>query len=301
VCALLFQTKLIDLCCHFIGQHAVKHYFSNAARPEREKLVASLVGPAVSPADRERLRRSREGQATLRLTQAELWLRSPQEWKTHMMRHEQGLDMLRELDGVSKPSVERNKGDPAASGSARAAGASKATAEGIKVNNDEANGDVAAPADLGKRKRKRKRGGKKKSDDGVEGANEEEEEEEEDAGAQSRPPAKETARYDDAAAAAKRHAPAARRQTDSRSIHDAQPVGRLASSDRDTKTSSSRLGSARPAWNSSNDSSYRHNNSSERADMDLVRSLKSGTMMSKSMLNDAIDQLHREKASKQGK
>lgn len=35
--------------------------------------------------------------------------------------------------------------------------------------------------------------------------------------------------------------------------------------------------------------------------MDLVRSLKSGKLLSKNMLNDAIDQLHREKASKQGK
>ena len=154
----------VDLADHFIGQHVLKRAFDKGSAQHKESIVTAL------DAAKEQLTRTKEGRNSLRITQAELFARKPDEWRALLRRKDAAVDMLRELDGGV--STKKTPSSSSADGQERKkSGFEKYS---VETTSERFNGDVSATstADVvveeavsGNRKRKRKRPGKKNADD----------------------------------------------------------------------------------------------------------------------------------------
>lgn len=296
----------MDLSCHYIGQHVVKNYFLNARRLQRERIVLALVGPSVTSEMSDRLRRCKEGQGVLRHTNAELWSRNPAEWKAQMNKHDQGLALLRDLNIIPSSEPVSNRA------STKEEPYQPAIEKSVSVTSNHSHvptvqvagaTDVNTQSAEGKKKRKRKRGGKAKQQGSADAESIDEASGDEDVGSDLRPPKK--APTSDATVAMteipvvsepKLEASTAR----DRIIITSSPPA-VVPRDRKPKEGEYRGGSSAERRASSDwprpqrDPPSSFAPLSKRADMSLVRSLQSGKMMSKSMLNDAINRLESEK------
>lgn len=227
------------------------------------------------------------------LTQADLYVRNRDEWKSSMRKYEQGKSLLRDLDEmkestkVERPSIK----DPVP----RVLSAATKLAEKIQ-NKEEALG-----ADRRKRKRKRA-GNKAKSDDADADTNGEADEE-----------ALEVVQL---ACGTMEKEVIEIIQSKKRKITDSDQVvfgDEIATEhDEDTKkekksrreeevkhsASSGHPQKHRDSVNKKVASSRHERSHSSRSDMDLVRNLNSGKLMSKSMLEDTISRLEQEKRAK---
>jgi hypothetical protein len=333
--------KAIDLSCHFVGQHIVRAYYNSTTRPAtREKLILALVGPDVAPDAKERLRRSNQGQHILIMTQADLFVRNKEEWKSSMRKYEKGKSLLQDLEGMgagrsaAAASSASSRGTPflpsgpfATRPAAAAAPAAFAISKPGAALSKPADAPVLAPtADSNipgadKRKRKRKRGGNKnKGDDDNEDGDEE--------GAEATPAAAPAATITTTAAAPEsdigesvpragkeekkeKKQKAARRDDGSDNEASAsaaaedrsdKPSKSSRSDDKKEKHSSKKHSSAPAAQGASAGGDRPRKRSKGPADstanMDLVRTLNSGKLMSKSMLADTITRLEDEQRGK---
>lgn len=277
----------------------IKHYYGSAPRSEREKLVASLVGPAVDITSKDRLRRCKEGQGILRLVQADLWLRNPSEWKTSANRHEQGLEMLRSLDTLSSDQVQQKKIDTYSkpdNGRVTSGGkfGSVRTEHAQEHDKHESLMTDLIPNIDGKRKRKRKRGGKNKvtgqdaEDDGDDSSDKKD---------AARMPASQQTLAAPKSLFVKEKISDVR--VDPEMIVTVPTL--ISSSASEANTNRNLIDSKRATYahqTPAETNHFKRHRQSEAADMKLVRSLQGGKLMTSTMLNEVIDNLHKEKSRK---
>jgi hypothetical protein len=171
----------VELASHYVGQHIVRQSFESADLRGKEKWALTLSGSSAQ------LSRSKEGTASLRLVNAELYQRDAAEWRTAVKRKLKAESLLKELEApvtaavpkagsgkgeaqqqkkqqqqaVSAPSTGKQDKAQLASAAAkrpRDGGKSGAAPEGEDDSGDE-DGAVggAAGGDKAGRKRKRKR------------------------------------------------------------------------------------------------------------------------------------------------
>ena len=157
----------VDLADHFIGQHVLKRVFDKGSAQNKESIVSAL------DAAKDQMSRSKEGRNSLRITQAELFARKPDEWRALLRKKDAAVSMLRELDGGV--STKKTGSSSSADGQeSKRAGFQKFA---VEISSDRFDGKVSAPNPTevavplieeivsGNRKRKRKRPGKKNADD----------------------------------------------------------------------------------------------------------------------------------------
>jgi hypothetical protein len=159
-----------DLADHFIGQHVLKRAFDKGSAGDKECIVTALDGA------KEKLGRSKEGRNSLRITQAELFARKPDEWRALLRKQSAALDMLQEIEGGNGGARQVSSSSGVGGNKQRTGGFEKTTAESYSFGHDGvkagSHSSVTVPADeeqetagAGSRKRKRKRPGKKSSDE----------------------------------------------------------------------------------------------------------------------------------------
>jgi hypothetical protein len=169
---LSFHPFVIDLAAHFSGQHVLRRAYTSATANEKEKIVAAL------DAAKDQLSHSKEGRNSLRNTNAELYARKPDEWRSLLKKQNRAKEMLLELEG--KPSKSHGMGGDSSnshsstSKTIASASASASHRPPTKIDHqpvkgqeedDDADGDDDGKGDGdGRRKRKRKRSGKNKTD-----------------------------------------------------------------------------------------------------------------------------------------
>jgi hypothetical protein len=83
----------VDLAQHYVGQHIVRQSFESADLRGKEKWAMTLSAAS------ELLSRKKEGSGSLRLVNAELYMRDPSEWRSTVKRKLKAEAMLKELDG----------------------------------------------------------------------------------------------------------------------------------------------------------------------------------------------------------
>lgn len=154
-----------ELAQHYVGQHIVRQSFESADLRGKEKWALTLSGSSAQ------LSRSKEGTASLRLVNAELYQRDPAEWRSAVKRKLKAESLLKELETpaaaaavpLPKPT---GKGHGQGHGQGKRAreessGRGEAAVEGGDDSGDEEEGAGAegegGAAGAGKRKRKRKR------------------------------------------------------------------------------------------------------------------------------------------------
>jgi hypothetical protein len=145
-------TFAAELAEHSIGQHVLRRAYEKADAAAKENIVVAL------DAAKEKLGGTKEGRNSLRIVQADLYGRQPEEWRAHLRRQSRAKDLLSELDGVDAT------GRPArptfmTSQSYGSGGGGGGGMKGQSAGQDEL--DEAEGAGAGKRKRKRKRHGGK--------------------------------------------------------------------------------------------------------------------------------------------
>lgn len=307
-CCMSLQGNAIDLSCHFVGQHIIRTYYNSTSRPStREKLILALVGPEVPVERKELLRRSKEGLGILNLTQADLYVRSRDDWKASMRKYEQGKSLLRDLDIMkeSAPSSSAPSRDvvlPVSAGCAPVA--NYAAAEVSSAPAVDTTGVIGAPD---KRKRKRKRGGNKaKGGGGDVDDNEGDNDNKEDEGEVVVVPMEETS----VESKPKKHRTAATEVVEANDDRvEEQTVKRpkTASSTESSYSAEEERGKKKYKAEKASSGSYGDKHSSQKrgkssggskTDMELVRTLNSAKLMSRSMLTDTISRLEAEKRSK---
>ena len=162
------STLAVELADHFIGQHVLKRAFDKGSAENKESIVTAL------DIAKEELNKSKEGRNSLRIVQADLFARKPDEWRSLLRKQSAAIEMLKEIETgttgarhITHPSssISRDDGhkrrDP-----------EKRNPLGIINGHGESNfGDTIAVevdeevAGTTNRKRKRKRPGKKNSED----------------------------------------------------------------------------------------------------------------------------------------
>lgn len=90
------STLGVELAQHFVGQHIVRKYFELADLRGKEKWALALTSSGNSLI----LTRNKEGNATLKLMNAELYQRDPIEWRSTIKRKLKAENMLKELDST---------------------------------------------------------------------------------------------------------------------------------------------------------------------------------------------------------
>jgi hypothetical protein len=159
-----------DLADHFIGQHVLKRAFDKGSAGDKESIVTAL------DCAKEKLGRSKEGRNSLRITQAELFARKPDEWRALLRKQSAALDMLKEIEGGNVGARQVSSSSGVGGNKQRTGGFDKSTvgsySSGYDVEKDGSNSSIAVPVDeeqeaagAGNRKRKRKRPGKKSCDE----------------------------------------------------------------------------------------------------------------------------------------
>ena len=167
----------VDLADHFIGQHVLKRAFDKGSAADKESIVTAL------DVAKEQLGRTKEGRNSLRIVQAELFARKPDEWRSLLKKHSVALEMLKEIETGSTGT--KHSTYPSSSGSA---GEKQKKSGFDKINHDNNSsnsyGDSTTTAvggaaveeedgeavGAGNRKRKRKRPGKKNTEESGEAA-----------------------------------------------------------------------------------------------------------------------------------
>lgn len=157
-----------DLADHFIGQHVLKRAFDKGSAGDKECIVTALDD------SKEKLGRTKEGRNSLRITQAELFARKPDEWRALLRKQSAALDMLKEIEGgnAGARQVSSSSGVGGGGNKQRTGGFDKGTSgsnsSGYEGEKDGSHSSATVPADeeqeaagAGNRKRKRKRPGKK--------------------------------------------------------------------------------------------------------------------------------------------
>lgn len=151
-----------ELAEHSIGQHVLRRAYEKADSAAKESIVVAL------DAAKEKLGTTKEGRNSLRIVQAELYARQPEEWRALLRRQSRAKDLLSELDGVdavgrpARPTFMTSKSFVAGGGGGtggNVSGGGRSQSQGNDDDGaDEADG-AGAGAGAGKRKRKRKRHG----------------------------------------------------------------------------------------------------------------------------------------------
>ena len=156
----------VELADHFIGQHVLKRAFDKGSAADKEAIVTLL------DAAKEQLGKTKEGRNSLRIVQAELFARKPEEWRALLRKQGAALEMLKEIETTGAKYVTH----PSSSGSGgemRIGGFDKRGHDDDQRNGGNNVAAAGAPeeeegaAGTGNRKRKRKRPGKKNADDNV--------------------------------------------------------------------------------------------------------------------------------------
>jgi uncharacterized membrane-anchored protein YhcB (DUF1043 family) len=120
-----------ELAYHFVGQHIIRRTFEKADLRAKEKIVKAI------DASKEQLNKSKEGRSSLRVVNAELFARQPDEWRQLINKQVHASQMLLDLDAVTESSKKKKAGQD--------------ENDDNEDNNDEENDTEK------KRKRKRKR------------------------------------------------------------------------------------------------------------------------------------------------
>lgn len=164
------STLSADLADHFIGQHVLKRVFDKGSAGDKECIVTALDSA------KEKLGRTKEGRNSLRITQAELFARKPDEWRALLRKQSAALDMLKEIEGGNTGARQVSSSSGVGNNKQRAGGFDKGSlgsyGSGYDGDKGGSSSSAAVPADeeqetagAGNRKRKRKRPGKKNSDE----------------------------------------------------------------------------------------------------------------------------------------
>eukprot|EP01032_Pedospumella_encystans_P020710 gene20710-23524_t len=154
----------VELAGHYVGQHIVRQSFESADLRGKEKWAMTLSGA------QDVLSRTKEGTASLRLVNAELYQRDPTEWRSTIKRKLKAESLLKELDAPvavnqqthkpkeqNKPATSEKKNAPEVVPIKAAKRAATEDAEGSDNSGgeEEEGGDNTAAKTARKRKRKR--------------------------------------------------------------------------------------------------------------------------------------------------
>lgn len=165
------STLAVELADHFIGQHVLKRAFDKGSAADKESIVTALESA------KEELNKSKEGRNSLRIVQADLFARKPDEWRSLLRKQSAAIEMLKEIETgttgarhITHPSSSTSRDDSQKRGDAdkrNCSGVINGYGESnlgntIAGNSAEENEEVAATSN---RKRKRKRPGKKNAED----------------------------------------------------------------------------------------------------------------------------------------
>lgn len=115
----------VELAQHYVGQHIVRQSFESADLRGKEKWAMTLA------ASTDVLSRNKEGTASLRLVNAELYQRDPTEWRSTIKRKLKAETMLKELDASAVPAAKAK--DSGNKNNAAATAAKSATAKADKA------------------------------------------------------------------------------------------------------------------------------------------------------------------------
>jgi hypothetical protein len=94
----------VELASHYVGQHIVRQSFESADLRGKEKWALTLSGSSAQ------LSRSKEGTASLRLVNAELYQRDAAEWRTAVKRKLKAESLLKELEAPVPAAVPKAQG-----------------------------------------------------------------------------------------------------------------------------------------------------------------------------------------------
>jgi hypothetical protein len=94
-----------ELACHFVGQHIIRRTFEKADLRSKEKIVKAI------DASKAQLNKTKEGRASLRVVNAELFGRQPDEWKLLINKQVQATQMLMDLDAVTNSTKKKKTKD----------------------------------------------------------------------------------------------------------------------------------------------------------------------------------------------
>jgi len=92
-----------ELANHFVGQHIIRRIFEKADSKAKEKLVKAI------DANKDQLNKSKEGRSSLRVVQAELYSRKPDEWRQLMNKQAHASQMLLDLENVASNKIKKKK------------------------------------------------------------------------------------------------------------------------------------------------------------------------------------------------
>jgi len=137
------EPHLVDIGNHFIGRHVLRVAFENSGAAGKQVIVKAVHS------GRERLGQSKEGKATLRAVQADLYARQPQEWLQLVHRQTRARALLESIEGTPKVTHAKAKAEDS-----KTKGAQSSSAQQTQVA---AGVEAGAGAAGGGRKRKRKR------------------------------------------------------------------------------------------------------------------------------------------------
>jgi hypothetical protein len=162
------STLSVELADHFIGQHVLKKGFEKGSAENKESIVVALDG------DKEKLGRSKEGRNSLRIVQAELFARKPDEWRALLRKQGKALEMLHEIEYGSSTAWRAPNSSSSGAGGEKERGFPKTITQNRNNYDDNRHSSNEVKADIietaendasGSRKRKRKRPGKKSVED----------------------------------------------------------------------------------------------------------------------------------------
>jgi hypothetical protein len=162
------STLSVELADHFIGQHVLKRGFEKGSAENKESIVVALDGA------KEQLARSKEGRNSLRIVQAELFARKPDEWRALLRKQGKAQEMLHEMESGSSTSWRAPNSSSSGAGGEKERGFPKTVPQNRNNYDDNRNSSNESKADIietaeddasGPRKRKRKRPGKKSIED----------------------------------------------------------------------------------------------------------------------------------------
>lgn len=158
------STLSVELADHFIGQHVLKKGFEKGSAGNKESIVVALDGA------KEQLARSKEGRNSLRIVQAELFARKPDEWRALLRKQGKAQEMLHEMENGLSTSWRAPNSSSSGAGGEKGRGFPKTVSQNRNDYDDNRNSSNESKADIietaeddtsGPRKRKRKRPGKK--------------------------------------------------------------------------------------------------------------------------------------------
>ena len=146
----------VELAGHYVGQHIVRQSFDSADLRGKEKWALTLSNANTQ------LSRTKEGTASLRLVNAELYQRDATEWRSTIKRKLKAESLLKELEApvpvpTAAPSKSKQTDAPVPAKAAATSIATKRSAEKTGSDNEGSDTEAAGQAGGEKTGRKRKR------------------------------------------------------------------------------------------------------------------------------------------------